>query len=287
MTFKATLSGAALLAATLTTTFAHAGQLVHDEFSSRVLGRKITLTVYLPDGYTEGAHYPAIYLLHGAGGNDTEWSSNGGIVQTLDGMINRGEIRPTVAVMPTTGGGTWWVDGAVDKADTAFMQELLPYVEHKYKVATDRAARSIGGESMGGYGALHYALKYPDKFCGAAILSPAIYDPLPPASSASRLTAQFMRDGKFDEALWESLNYPSLLPSYQQGKARVPMWIASGDHDHLGIALESAKLYWKLYQVQPKQVELRVIDGDHEWLTFRDAFPDALRYVERACVRSQ
>lgn len=284
MTYKATLFGAALIAATLTPALAHAGELVHDEFASRVLGRKITLTLYLPDGYQQGAHYPVTYLLHGAGGNDTEWSSNGGIVQTLDGMINRAEIRPTVAVMPTTGGGTWWVDGAVDKADTAFMQELIPYVEHKYKVATGRGARSIGGQSMGGYGALHYALKYPDQFCGAAILSPAIYDPLPPSTSASRLTTQFMRNGKFDEALWKSLNYPALLPAYQQGSARVPMWIASGDHDHLGIAVESANLYWKMFQIQPKQVELRIIDGDHEWLTFRDAFPDALRYVERHCV---
>jgi hypothetical protein len=39
-----------------------------------------------------------------------------------------------------------------------------------------------------------------------------------------------------------------------------------------------------MFQIQPKQVELRIIDGDHEWLTFRDAFPDALRYVEAHCV---
>lgn len=286
MTYKTALFGAALAAATLTPALAHAGELVHDEFQSSVLGRKITLTVYLPDGYQQGAHYPVTYILHGAGGNDTEWA-NGGIEQTMDGMINRGDVRPAVVVMPTTGGGTWWVDGAVDKADTAFMQELIPYVEHKYKVASDRASRSIGGQSMGGYGALHYALKYPDKFCAAAILSPAIYDPLPPPTSASRLTTQFMLNGKFDDALWKSLNYPALLPAYKQGAARVPMWIVSGDHDHLGIAVESAKLYWKLYQIQPKQVELRIIDGDHEWLTFREAFPDALRYVEKQCVHGK
>lgn len=115
--------------------------------------------------------------------------------------------------MPSLGGGTWWVDGAADKADTAFMQELLPYVEHKYKVATDRGSRSIGGQSMGGNGALHFALKYPDRFCAAAILSPAIYDPLPPPASASRLSTQYMHNGKFDDALWKSLNYPALLPA--------------------------------------------------------------------------
>lgn len=280
---KERLLGTALAAAVLAAGSAGAGELVHDEFQSAVLGHKAALTVYLPDGYEQGARYPATYVLHGAGGNETEWA-NGGIAATMDGLIARGQVRPMVVVMPSLGGGTWWVDGAVDKADTAFMQEVIPYIEKKYKVAAGRAARAIAGQSMGGYGALHFALKYPDQFCAAAVLSPAIYDPLPPPDSASRLTAQYQRNGKFDEALWKSLNYPALLPAYQKGSARVPMWIVSGDHDHLGIALQSAQLYWKLYQIQPKQVELRIVDGDHEWLTFRETFPDALRYVEAQCT---
>lgn len=119
------------------------------------------------------------------------------------------------------------------------------------------------------------------------ILSPAIYDPLPPSTSTARLTTQFARNGKFDDALWRSLNYPALLPVYKQGTARVAMWIASGDHDHLGIAAQSTNLYWKMFQIQPKQVELRIVDGDHEWLAFRETFPDALRHVEAQCVRGK
>jgi enterochelin esterase-like enzyme len=49
----------------------------------------------------------------------------------------------------------------------------------------------------------------------------------------------------------------------------------------------SAQLYWRMFQVQPKQVELRVIDGDHEWMTFRDALPAALQYVDAQCARSK
>lgn len=59
----------------------------------------------------------------------------------------------------------------------------------------------------------------------------------------------------------------------------------SGDHDRLGIAPMSANLYWRLYQIQPKQVELRVVDGDHEWMTFRDALPAALQYIEKECTK--
>jgi hypothetical protein len=114
------------------------------------------------------------------------------------------------------------------------------------------------------------------------VISPAIYDPLPPETSAARRTPQFVRDGQFDPDTWKSLNYAARPPCRRRAP-RVPMWIVSGDHDYLGIAPMSATLYWRLYQIQPKQVELRVIDGDHEWLVFRDALPDALQYVDRQC----
>ena len=285
-TRKHVLLAAAL--ATLAAAGAQAGELFVDKYNSAALGREISFTVYLPDGYKDATtSYPATYLLHGAGGNEYEWARKGSAVETLDGLIKRGQMRPTVAIMPTFGPASWWTDGASEKAETAMMKELIPYVESRYKVGTERSSRSIGGLSMGGYGSLNLALKYPDRFCAAAVISPAIYDPLPPETSASRRTPQFVRDGKFDPDTWKSLNYPAHLDTYKQGSARVPMWIVSGDHDYLGIALMSTQLYWRIYQVQPKQVELRVIDGDHEWMTFRDALPAALQYVDAQCVRNK
>jgi S-formylglutathione hydrolase FrmB len=279
-----------LLAAALASAAAaaQAGELVIDKYTSAALGRDISFTVYLPDGYKEAtARYPVTYLLHGAGGDELEWARKGGAVETLDGLSKRGLMRATVAVMPTFGPASWWTDGASEKAETAMMKELIPYVESRYKVATERSNRSIGGLSMGGYGSLNLALKHPDRFCAAAVISPAIYDPLPPETSAARRTPQFVRDGKFDAETWKALNYPAHLEAYKQGSNRVPMWIVSGDHDYLGIAMMSTQLYWRMFQIQPKQVELRVIDGDHEWLTFRDARAAALQYVDAQCVRNK
>jgi hypothetical protein len=42
-------------------------------------------------------------------------------------------------------------------------------------------------------------------------------------------------------------------------------------------------LYMALHAIQPKRVELRIVDGDHEWMTFRDGLPDVLRYIDRQC----
>ena len=267
-------------------TLATAGEIVVDSVKSGALGRDVKFTVYLPDGYKDAAGpFPVVYLLHGAGGDEQEWVRKGSVTETLDGLMKRGQMRPTVAIMPTTGPASWWADGASEKAETAMMTELLPYVEGKYKVTAERGGRAIGGLSMGGYGALNLALRYPAKFCAAGVISPAIYDPLPPETSAARRTPQFVRNDRFDAETWKALNYPAHLDKYQQGSARVPMWIASGDHDYLGIAVMSAQLYWRLLKIQPKQAELRVIDGDHEWMTFRDALPDALQYMDRQCSK--
>ena len=278
---------AALVLAMALVTPAQAGDVFSDAAPSPVLGRDIKFTVYLPDGYKPGSTtaYPVIYLLHGAGGDENEWRTKGGAVESLDGLIKRGQIRPSVVVMPTAGPASWWADGVADKAGTAIMKDLLPYVESRYRVQTERSGRAIGGLSMGGYGALNLSLRNPEQFCGAAIISPAIYDPLPPETSAARRTPQFVRNGQFDGDTWKSLNYAAALDGYKAGARRVPMWIVSGDHDYLGIAPMSANLFWRLHQIQPKQVELRVIDGDHEWLVFRDALPDALQYVDKQCQK--
>jgi enterochelin esterase-like enzyme len=261
-----------------------AGTLVEDSFESVVLGRTYPMQIYLPDNYNEMSDpLSVVYLLHGASGDQFDWPNKGGVQTTLDALIKRGEMRPSVVVMPGNG-PSWWVDGVVDKAETAFINELIPYVEDKYPVAISRTDRTIGGLSMGGYAALNLSLRYPDKFCAAAVISPAIYDPVPPLSSAARRTAQFVRNGEFDEELWKKLLYTSHLDEYQKTGKPVSMWIVSGDHDRLGIAAASAQLFWKLHQFQPKQVELRVVDGDHDWMVFRDGLPDALRYADSQCA---
>lgn len=258
-----------------------AGEIVADAFMSQALGREYRVSVYLPDGYKDsGKRYPVLLLLHGAGGDETEWVAKGSVLYTMDAMVKRGLVQPMVVVMPGNSNG-WWTDGASEKSETAVMKELLPYVEAKYRVATERSGRLVGGLSMGGYGALNLALKYPERFAAAAIMSPAIYDPLPPETSASRRAAQFMRDGKFDPELWKSLNYPAYLERYTKSSSVVPMYIVSGDHDFLGIAVMSANLYWRLYQHQKQAVELRIVDGDHEWMVWRDKLPDALEYMNR------
>jgi len=283
---KATLAALATAASLLAP--ARAGEVLREAFASPALGRDGHYTVYLPDGYSAtGTLHPVLYLLHGAGGDEWDWVRHGGLVATLDSLIARGLMRPSVVVMPTVGPVSWWVNGAAQASEDAVVHDLLPHIERRFQVSTDRAGRAIGGLSMGGYGALHLALRHPQRFCGAALISPAVYDPLPPERSSARTAPPFQREGAFDAQAWQRLNHPAQLAAYQAAPLKVPMWIVSGDHDHLGIALHSAQLFWRLHAMQPQQVELRIVDGDHDWAVFGPALPDALQYVDRQCRQAR
>ena len=274
------------LCASLVLPLARASEVVDDSFQSAALGRPYKMRLYLPDAFKSKPQprLPVIYLLHGSGGDETWWSTRGGAKETLDTLINRGQLRPSIVVMPANG-SNWYVDAPSAKSESALIGELLPFVEARYRTAQERSARMIGGLSMGGYGALNLALKHADQFCAAMLMSPAVYDPVPPGLSSALRDEPFAIDGRFDVALWSSHNYPAHLEAYQKQGKTVSFWIMSGDHDRYGIALEAAKLYTRLLSLQPKQVELRIVDGDHEAFVWRDALPDALRYADEQCQR--
>jgi enterochelin esterase-like enzyme len=258
---------------------AQAGEVFLETFKSTAIGRDYAYTVYLPDAYKSGAQkFPVLYLLHGAGGNENEWLHKGGVRETMDALIARKVIQPMIVVMP---GHTqaWWADGAREKGETALMKEVLPHAEGKYRIDAQRANRMVAGLSAGGHGALNLALKYPQLFAAAAIMSPAIYDPVPPSHSSATRNHPFQREGKFDPALWQSLLYTQHLEAYKAGKIIVPLYINSGDHDTFSIAYHSAVLYERLRLHQPGQIELRILDGDHEWALWRDTLGDALQFM--------
>lgn len=266
----------AVLAFTAT---AFAGEVFLESFRSEALGRDYKYTVYLPDSYQkDDKKYPILYLLHGAGGDENEWLTKGGLRETMDAMIARKLIKPMVVVMP---GHTaaWWVDGAKEKGETALVKEVMPHAEAKYRIDAVRSNRLIAGLSAGGFGALNLIMKYPQMFAASAILSPAVYDPVPPSHSAGVRQPPFQKDGKFDAALWKSLNYVSHIEGYKKSGVVVPLYINTGDHDTFSIAFHAATLFERLRLHQPDAIELRIVNGDHEWMVWRDTLADALQFM--------
>ena len=259
--------------------WAQAGQVFLETFKSEALGRDYKYTIYLPDSYAKDTkRYPVLYLLHGAGGDENEWLAKGGLRETMDALIDREQVQPMIVVLP---GHTqvWWVDGAKEKAETALFKEAMPHAEGKYRIDAARANRLVAGLSAGGYGALNLVMKYPQQFAATAILSPAIYDPVPPSHSSGVRNHPFQKDGKFDADLWKSLNYTAHIEAYKKSGVIVPIYVNSGDHDTFSIALQAATLYERLRLHQPKAIELRIVNGDHEWALWRDTLGEALMFM--------
>lgn len=257
-----------------------ASTVISRSFRSAALERDWSYSIYLPTGYRrDAARMPVLYLLHGNNGDANDWITQGHLQAAADTLIERKEMPPLVIVMPQ-GGTEWYVDRK-EKMETAFFDDLLPEIESRYSVATQRGGRMIGGVSMGGFGALRYAMTQPEMFCGALLLSPAIYANEPPYASAARRVGVF-GDRQFDPHVWHTLNYPALWERYMSRPYRLPMFIAAGDDD-LTIQAEASVLYTHLRQAG-NPAALRIIDGGHTWDVWSALLPAALKYTA-GCVK--
>jgi enterochelin esterase-like enzyme len=255
-----------------------ASEIVTRELDSRALGRAWQYEVYLPSGYeTSRLRYPVLYLLHGNGGSGHDWVDKGKVQSLADGLIASGDMPAAVVVMPDAG-VSWYVDRK-EKMETAFIGDLLPEVEKNLRVLPTREGRLIGGLSMGGYGSVRFVMKYPEKFGAAALLSPAVYVPMPPMNSSARKVGVF-GEPEFDEEVWKRLNYPALWQGYLAKKMPVPMYIVSGDDDEFMIEAEATRLY-SLLRANQQPAELRIVDGAHSWAVWGSTLGDAMKYVFR------
>lgn len=280
------LAGAALTLVALT---AQASEVRSTQLQSPALGRALTYNIYLPTGYAENTNvsYPVMYLLHGNSGHRNDWPVKGSMQKTVDNLIASGAIPPAIFIMPDAN-TNWYVD-LKEKMESAFLNDLMPHVEKTYRTITLRDGRVIGGLSMGGYGALRFALKYPEKFQAAALLSPAIYNPEPPADSSARFVKVFAEpnaDGAYSKTVWQQYNYPALMDDFLKKGVKVPMYINSGDDDEFYIESEATQLYSQLRRSK-QPAELRIVNGKHEWSVWESTLGDSLRYVFSTVSRPQ
>ncbi len=133
-------------------------------FASTALHREGSFLVYLPPGYAStAARYPVIYLLHGNEQTDESFLRMG-LQGTLDRLIAKHAIPPTIAVMIQGGRGAneWSNRGAADYE--TYVLEVQRLIDRTLPTLATRGARAIAGYSMGGYGAMHLALDHPLTF---------------------------------------------------------------------------------------------------------------------------
>lgn len=167
------------------------GTLSHPWYHSNKLGKDRRLSIYTPAGYEKNKNekYPVLYLLHGYGGDEGEWSSFGRATQILDNLIAKGKAKPMIMVMPNghmamqaapgeSSMGFYKPSREKDRADErgAFesnFKEIMSFVEENYRTINDKQHRAIAGLSMGGFHTIHISRIYENTFDYIGVFSSA------------------------------------------------------------------------------------------------------------------
>ena len=155
------------------------GKIIEERtIKSSILSKAVKYTIYLPADYDHSERtYPVVYLLHGFTDDNTGWLQFGEINRYADKAIADGTIPPMIIVMPN-GDSSFYINSydGKEKYEDFFIKEFMPSIEKTYRIKAEKRYRGVGGLSMGGYGSLIYALKYPDLFAATAPLSAAVFD---------------------------------------------------------------------------------------------------------------
>lgn len=161
--------------------------VAHNTYFSDSMKREIGYAVYVPPGYgfdpgsgnTENREkrYPVIYWLHGKGG-DESMGFDIRLFAFFHQAVTEEKIRPAIIVCPNCGSYSMFCD-SYDKTimgETILIRELIPLIDKNYMTIADSSGRAIEGFSMGGFGAVKSAFKFPEMFSSVVAYGASLHD---------------------------------------------------------------------------------------------------------------
>ncbi len=270
------------------------GQVEEIRFPSPSLGREAAALIYLPAGYAARAErLPVVYLLHGRGDNLRAWLE---VKDELDDLIASRAIPPVIAVLPDAPSSKragFYIDsrfrGSADLApgeavESAFTQDLPAFVERHYRTIPGREGRIVAGYSMGGFGAARFAFAHADRFSAAIVLSPALYLDLPAEDSSMRTFGAFGNGAvAFDPTVYRQLSRPWQGRTVDSPPLRIFLAVGDDepvrDRDQRSLTSDAADLHREWRAVPGLALQLRVLDGGHDWRVWRAGFRQGLIWL--------
>ncbi len=233
------------------------GELHERLYTSKSLDTVRRLFIYTPPDYDSAtSRYPVLYLLHGAGSDESSWSESGRVNLILDNLIADGKLKPLIVVMPygyayppssPLAAGT----DAMKRQRAGFNRDLIddviPLVQKDYRVYKDREHRAIAGLSLGGAQALGMGLSHPEVFSRVAGFSPALGAVTSPEAGG--------------------LDFKQLLADSKKVNAQYKLlWIGCGADDTL---FKSVQSFSQMLDDTGVKHFFRETDGAHTWLNWR------------------
>lgn len=214
------------------------------EYDSATVGNARKALVYKPPGFSSELTYPVLYLLHGIGGDETEWHNYGAPQIILDNLYNDNLIEPMMVVFPNgrampndrAEGDLFDPEkiSAFERFESDLLHDLIPYIESSYPTSTAREKRAIAGLSMGGGQSLNIGLSHLEHFAWVGAFSAAPNTKAPellvpdPAKASSLLSLLWLSCGDQDNLIQISIGVHQYLE--QQGVSHI-WYEESGGHD--------------------------------------------------------
>ena len=213
-------------------------------YDSKTTGLTRRIHVYTPPNYEKMSRLPVLYLLHGADGEDSVWTTLGRANVILDNLLADKKVQPMVVVMPN-GYAYGWDSGVAGDKQTADFQkdlfdDLIPWVQANYKVGTDRKQRALAGLSRGGGQTVNIGLRNLDKFSRIGV---------------------FSAGGNGEQ-------FKELAANPDKTNAQIDLlWMAAGNDD---FALAGAKRFEEFLTASKIKHMWKATPGEHTWLIWRE-----------------
>lgn len=255
--------------------------LIQCDFFSDVLELSTSMTVILPQAtqaqigmrgvVTEQGRHPTLYLLHGLSDDDTTWLRRTSIERYV-AELGLAVVMPQVHrsfYSDEVHGGRYWT----------FLSQELPAIAASFFPVSDRREDTfVAGLSMGGYGALKWALRHPERFAAAASLSgvldiAALRDSSAPSGPLDRVFGGRRLAGTPDDLLW-------LLAEQAAAGTPLPqLYVGCGTQDEL---IEHSRTFIEAARAAGVPLTTTIGPGDHDWAYWDAVIQDVLRWLPLA-----
>ncbi len=230
----------------------------------------------------KNVRFPVLYLLHGLGGNYKNWVEKTALSEFA---ANHGII-----IVNPEGGNGWYSDSASipnDKYESYIIEELIPEIDKIFRTIAERNGRAVAGLSMGGFGALKFGVKYPEKFVFAASMSGAVgaasyrtLEELPQNEWLRKpIVATFGEPKSSTHQANDLFKIFSEMPA-EKVTALPFFYLDCGTEDEL-MLLPSNQTVAALMLQRKIPHEFRQLPGKHNWAFWNQQIQEILRLGER------